>query len=65
VLGSDGIVIATSEATRRSRVAGRPYVPLDYFASLAMTLSRGDHAHRPKPMANNGLGVATYAEETS
>ena len=61
MLGSDGIVIARSEATWRSSVAGRPYVPLDCFASLAMTLSRGDHAHRLKPMANNGLGVAAYA----
>jgi len=29
-----------------------------------MTLSRGDHAHRLKPMANNGLRVAPYAQET-
>ena len=31
----------------------------------ARLLSRGDHARRLKPMANNGLGVAAYAQETS
>jgi hypothetical protein len=65
VPGPDGIVIARSEATRRSRDRRAPHVPLHCFASLAMTLSRGDHAHRLKPMADNGLGVAAYAEETS
>jgi hypothetical protein len=38
VLRSDGIVIARSEATRRSRSRGAHYVPLDCFASLAMTI---------------------------
>jgi hypothetical protein len=37
VLRSDGIVIARSEATRRSRSRGELYVPLDCYASLAMT----------------------------
>jgi hypothetical protein len=27
----------------------------------ARLLSRGDHPHRLKPMADNGLGVAAYA----
>jgi hypothetical protein len=51
-----------SDAAIQSRKAH--YVPLDCFASLAMTLSRGDQAHRLKPMADDGLGVATHAQET-
>ena len=48
VMRSDGIVIARSEATRRSRSRGELYVSLDCFASLAMTTPVRSKCYRGK-----------------